>query len=82
MTLTSNNPQSWIDTIWQSIWDYENTLTLPLDSETSDKIDDIKTAMAWISESLLINQSINCTNAIHYPGEYKGICADCGDQVW
>ena len=29
-----------------------------------------------------INQSINCTNAIHHPGEYKGICADCGDQVW
>ena len=29
-----------------------------------------------------INQAINCHNAIHHPGEYKGICADCGDQVW
>ena len=56
MALTSNNPQSWIDTLWEAIWAYEDTFADTLDSETSDKIDDIKTAMAWISESLGLDE--------------------------
>ena len=52
MTVTKNNPQSWLDAIWESVWAYEQTFGDCLDSETSDKIDDMKTAMAWIAESL------------------------------
>jgi hypothetical protein len=52
MTLTRNNPQSWLDTLWEAIWAYEDTFADAMDADTSDKIDDIKTAMAWITESL------------------------------
>jgi hypothetical protein len=57
MALTSNNPQSWIDTLWEAIWAYEDTFSDTLDIETSNKIDDIKTAMAWITESLGLDET-------------------------
>ena len=57
MTLTRNNPQSWLDAIWESVWAYEQTFGDCLDSETSDKIDDIKTAMAWVTESLGLDET-------------------------
>lgn len=29
------------------------------------------------------NQSSNCHNAMHHiSNDYKGICADCGEEIW
>jgi hypothetical protein len=52
MTLMRNDKGQWLETIWEAIFAYEQTFGDCLDSETSDKIDDIKTAMAWVTESL------------------------------
>ena len=46
MKPTANNPASWLDTLWEAIWDWEDTKPDP------DRVDDIKTVMAWISEAL------------------------------
>ena len=49
MALTANNPESWLETLWEAIHDWE-------DSEPSpERIDDVKTAMAWITEALELN---------------------------
>jgi hypothetical protein len=42
----ANNPASWLDTVWEAIWDWEDTEPNPT------RVDDVKTAMAWISEAL------------------------------
>jgi hypothetical protein len=63
MTLTRNNPQSWMDTVWQAIWSYEDTFADAMDTETIDKIDDLKTAMAWIAEGLGIDETTDLQGA-------------------
>lgn len=45
MTLNANDPASWLETIWQAIWELEAC-------EPETNMDDVKTAMAWITESL------------------------------
>ena len=56
MALTSNTPQSGLDTLWEVIWAYEDTFDIPDSVEATDKMDDIKTAMAWITESLGLDE--------------------------
>ena len=46
MKPTASNPASWLDTLWEAIWDWEDTEPNPA------RVDDVKTAMAWISEAL------------------------------
>lgn len=46
MRPTASNPASWLDTLWEAIWDWEDT------NPDAARVDDVKTAMAWISEAL------------------------------
>lgn len=45
MALTRGNPASWLETLWEAIWELE-------DCEPETDVDDVKTAMAWLAESL------------------------------
>lgn len=46
----ANNPATWLDTVWEAIWDWEDTEPNPA------RVDDVKTAMAWISEALGVDE--------------------------
>ena len=42
----ASNPATWLDTLWEAIWDWEDSEPDP------DRVDNVKTAMAWLAESL------------------------------
>lgn len=53
MRPTANNPASWLDTVWEAIWDWE-------DSEPdSDRINDVKTAMAWLADAMGLEPTVD-----------------------
>jgi hypothetical protein len=43
--LTHGNRASWLETIWEAIWELEVC-------QPETDMDDVKTAMAWIAEEL------------------------------
>jgi hypothetical protein len=45
MALNSSDRASWLETIWEAIWELEAC-------QPETNMDDVKTAMAWIAESL------------------------------
>ena len=45
MALTASDRASWLETIWEAIHELE-------DFQPETDIDDVKTAMAWVTESL------------------------------
>ena len=45
MALTASDRASWLETIWEAIHELE-------DCQPETDIDDVKTAMAWVTESL------------------------------
>jgi hypothetical protein len=49
MPLRANDPATWLETVWQAIWDWEDSEPMP------ERIDDVKTAMAWITEAMQLN---------------------------
>jgi hypothetical protein len=46
MQLAANDPATWLDTLWEAIWDWEDSEPDPA------RVDDVKTAMAWFAEEL------------------------------
>ena len=82
MTLTANNPASWLDTLWEAVWDWEETQPDP------SRIDDVKTAIAWLAESLgleptadgYVSADSDCRRNGHRD-DGRGCCADCGQFI-
>lgn len=84
MTLQANNPASWLETIWDAIHELEDRIELATHEE-----DDIKTAMAWITEALGLEatadgivpiEQAECARNGHRD-DGRGCCADCGGFI-
>lgn len=55
MTLTAQDPKSWLNTIWQALYIYQEEYLPDGDEKYDDEWNDITTAMAWITEALELN---------------------------
>lgn len=51
-TLTHNNIDSWMETVWDLLHDAREKLIPEGDKANDDRWDDVATAMAWIEEEL------------------------------
>jgi len=59
MTLNANDPQSWIDTVWEALACHRENNIPPGDPLYDIEWDDICTAMAWITETVCPEQEGN-----------------------
>ncbi|NBT30387.1 MAG: hypothetical protein EBT13_00385 [Rhodobacteraceae bacterium] len=83
-TLTYNDRASWLETIWDVIHDLEDRTKLVTHNE-----DDIKTAMAWITEALGMENTADGIVSIEqaecarngHRDDGRGCCADCGEFI-
>lgn len=55
MDLRSNNPVSWLDTVWNALEGYREDCIPEGDDLYDEQWNDICTAMAWIAEELEIS---------------------------
>lgn len=80
----ASNPATWLDTLWEAIWDWEDSEPDP------DRVDDVKTAMAWLAERLELEPTASGYVSLAHEDEDedckrnghrdtgRGVCADCG----
>jgi hypothetical protein len=52
MVVTSNNPQSWLETIWDALHMARENCIPESDPDYDDQWNDICESMAWLTESL------------------------------
>lgn len=56
---TATNPESWIETVWGALHSFRQNCIPEGDLMFDAEWDDICTAMAWISENLGLEESVD-----------------------
>lgn len=59
MNLHSNDPESWLETVWAALHAYREDCIPESDPTYNDQWNDITTAMAWIREGLKLPDEIS-----------------------
>ena len=57
MTLRANDKQTWMETIWDALFDYHDNCIPEGDADYYAEWSDICTAMAWLEEELKLTDN-------------------------
>lgn len=61
MTLRANDKQTWMETIWDALFDYRDNCIPEGDAAYDAEWSDICTAMAWLEEELELSDNQEIT---------------------
>jgi hypothetical protein len=88
MTLTQNNPASYLETLWDALHGFREDCIPEGEPSYDSQWGDITTAMAWLAESLgleptadgYVSAGDDCQRNGHR-NDGRGCCAECGQFI-